>query len=372
MPTAYSADIIFTGDAWLHQHAVVVSNGIITDIVPTHFISPIFSVTHFAGSILAPAFIDLQIYGASGRLFSNDPSVATLEAMRLYSKAGGANYFMPTVATNTNEVFYKAIDAVRDYWNAGGQGVLGLHVEGPWINRLKRGAHIAALVQIPTAKDVAALLDYGKDVIKIITLAPEVCTPEIFQLIQSYEVLISAGHSNATFAEANEAFNEGIFLATHLYNAMSPLQSREPGLVGAIMQNDNVMASIIPDGHHVDFAMVKIAKKVMSDRLFLITDAVTETTDGYYPHQRDGDKYVATGVLSGSALTMALGVKNCVEHADIELDEALRMASMYPAQVIGLHTKLGRIVKGASADFVVLDSDLQVVEQTPADATAGL
>lgn len=366
MPTAYSADIIFTGDEWLHQHAVLVNNGVVTDIVPTHFISPIFSVSHFGGCILAPTFIDLQIYGALGRLFSNDPSIETLNSMLVYCKQGGANYFMPTLATNTSAVFYRGIDAVRNYWNAGGKGVLGLHIEGPWINRIKRGAHIAALVQIPTIREVSNLLEYGKDVIKIITLAPEVCTTEILNLIHSHDVIISAGHSNATFTEANQAFDEGIFLATHLFNAMSPLQSREPGLAGAIMQHDHVMASIIPDGLHVDFAMLNIAKKVMKERLFMITDAVTETADGPYPHQLQGDKYFSAGILSGSALTMAKGVKNCVDHADIELDEALRMASLYPAQVIGMQNKLGKIIRGATAEFVVLDSDLNVVEQSTA------
>ncbi|TDH25119.1 N-acetylglucosamine-6-phosphate deacetylase [Segetibacter sp. 3557_3] len=363
MPTAYSADILFTGDEWLHQHAVLVSNGIITDIIPTQFISPVFNVTHYGGSIMAPAFIDLQIYGGLGKLFSQDPSTETLKAMLAYCKTGGASYFLPTVATNTTEVFYRAIDAVRSYWREGGTGVLGLHIEGPWINRLKRGAHVAALVQIPTLKDVSALLEYGRDVIKMITLAPEVCSAEIIQLIQANDVIVSAGHSNATFAEATQAFDDGIFLATHLYNAMSQLQSREPGLVGAIMQHDAVMSSIIPDGQHVDFAVLSIAKKVMKERLFIITDAVTDTKDGPYPHQREGNKYVAAGTLSGSALTMAAGVKNCVEYADIELDEALRMASLYPAQVIGMQNQLGRLVKGAAADFVVLDSNLEVVLQ---------
>jgi N-acetylglucosamine-6-phosphate deacetylase len=141
---------------------------------------------------------------------------------------------------------------------------------------------------------------------------------------------------------------------------MSPLQHREPGLVGAILNHSSVMSSIIPDGYHVDFAALTIAKKVMGERLFIITDAVTETNEGYYPHQLDGDKYVANGILSGSALTMMLGVKNCVEKAGIALDEALRMASLYPAKVLGLDNEFGKIEKGFKAEVVRVNHSLEV------------
>jgi N-acetylglucosamine-6-phosphate deacetylase len=195
------------------------------------------------------------------------------------------------------------------------------------------------------------LLEYGKNVITMITIAPEVCSREVIDLIQSYGVIISAGHSNATFEEANEGFSKGISAATHLYNAMSPLQHRAPGMVGAVMNHSNIMSSIVPDGYHVDFAALSIAKKVMKHRLFFITDAVTETNEGPYPHQPDGDKYVSNGILSGSALTMAKSVKNCVEKAGIELSEALRMASLYPARAMRLDNKLGKIAKGYKAAF---------------------
>ncbi len=207
-----------------------------------------------------------------------------------------------------------------------------------------------------------ALLEYGKGVITMITLAPEVCSTEVIELIQSYGVIISAGHSNATFEEANKGFAHGIHTATHLYNAMSALQHRAPGITGAVMHHQTVMSSIVPDGYHVDFAAVSIAKKVMQERLFFITDAVTETSEGYYPHQLQGDKYVSNGILSGSALTMAKCVKNGVEEAGIELSEALRMASLYPAKVMKLDKKLGKIAKGYKAAFVVLNDNLEVVQ----------
>ena len=193
------------------------------------------------------------------------PDTDALYKLKEYCEKGGAAYCLPTAATNTLEVFYKCIDAVRAYWNEGGEGILGLHIEGPWINPIKRGAHIESLIHSPTVKEVSDLLEYGKDVIKMITLAPEVCSKEVITLIQSHDIVISAGHSNATYKEAMQAFSNGIKIVTHLYNAMSALQHREPGLVGATFNNENVMASIIPDGHHVDYAAIRIAKKIMGD-----------------------------------------------------------------------------------------------------------
>lgn len=359
---AHFAEKIFTGEKWISEHAVIVESGIIKKIVAKESIPAQANVINYTGAFLAPCFIDIQIYGAYGSLLSVEPTAYTLKKMYGYCIAGGANYFQPTVATNSYEVFYKSVDAVRDYWNKGGKGVIGLHVEGPWISKAKKGAHIEKYIHSPTLDQAKALLEYGKDVITMITIAAEVCTTEVIDLINSYGVVVSAGHSNATYDEANAGFNKGIYTATHLYNAMSPLQHRAPGMVGAVLNHANVMSSIVPDGYHVDFAAVSIAKKIMKGRLFFITDAVTETTEGPYPHQLEGDKYVSNGILSGSALTMAKCVKNVVEKAGIQLSEALRMASLYPAQVMRLGNKLGKIAEGYKAEFVVLDNNLEVVE----------
>jgi N-acetylglucosamine-6-phosphate deacetylase len=360
--TAYVAEKIFTGDEWLTGKSVLVDEeGIIDSIVAEQDIPTGANKIFKEDCFIAPAFIDAQIYGAHGSLLAVEPTVETLEKTLDYCRQGGAHHFQPTVATNTFEVFYKCIDAVKAYWNAGKPGVIGLHIEGPWISKAKRGAHIEELIHSPTLQEAKALLEYGKGVITMITIAPEVCSDEVIELIKSYGVIISAGHSNATFQQATEGFNKGIPAATHLYNAMSPLQHREPGMVGAIMEHDKIRCSIIPDGYHVDFAAISIAKKVMKERLFIITDAVTETTEGYYPHQKEGDKYVSNGILSGSALTMATAVKNCVEKVGIELDEALRMASLYPAKVLGLDNNLGRIAKGYKAEIIALDTNLSLI-----------
>ena len=236
-----------------------------------------------------------------------------------------------------------------------------MHLEGPWINRAKRGAHIESLIHSPTIQQAEELLNYGKGVIKVITLAPEVCSREVIDLILSHNIIISAGHSNATYDEAKNSFTNGIGTVTHLYNAMSPLQHRQPGLVGAAMDDDKIMASIIPDGHHVDYAAIRIAKRIMNERLFVITDAVTTNTEGFYQHTAAGDKYEAAGILSGSALIMNKAVKNLVVHAGIELAEALRMCSLYPAQVLKAEDKLGKLFSGYQPSMVVLNNDLEVV-----------
>jgi N-acetylglucosamine-6-phosphate deacetylase len=355
----YAADKIFTGTEWLTNHAIRVENGRVTAIIPLASVSG--NIQFFDSCFIAPAFIDLQIYGAGGKLLAVYPEKDALVRLVDYCRSGGAAYCMPTVATHPYETFYKCMDAVKDYWNGGSGGVLGLHIEGPWISAAKRGAHVESFIHSPTIKQAKELLEYGKDIIKIITLAPEVCSKEVIDLILSYNIIISAGHSNATYDEATAAFDSGITTATHLYNAMSPLLHRAPGMVGAAMDHHSVMSSIIPDGHHADYAAVRIASRVMKERLYAITDAVTETTEGYYPHHYVSDKYESKGILSGSALTMNKAVKNLVEHCNVELGEALRMCSLYPARVIKMENELGCIKPGVTAAFVIMNEKFEVV-----------
>ncbi|MET0393016.1 MAG: N-acetylglucosamine-6-phosphate deacetylase [Chitinophagaceae bacterium] len=355
--TFYTAPRIFTGESWLEDHALVIRAGVIEEILPVAQLPAAAGPKHITGFI-APAFIDLQIYGAHGKLLAVYPEADALAKLVEYCRQGGAAWCQPTVATNTNQVMYRCIDAVREYWASGRQGVLGLHLEGPWINPVKRGAHIESLIHVPAEKEVAELLEYGRGVITMITLAPEQCSDAVIDLILSHHIIISAGHSNATYKEATQAFEKGITAVTHLYNAMSPLQHRGPGLTGAAMSHDKVRASIIPDGHHVDYVAVKLARQVMQERLFAITDAVTETTEGYYQHYLAGDKYEAAGILSGSALTMQKALYNLVHHAGVEPAEAVRMCSLYPAQVMRMDDRLGKIAPGYRAEMVGIDDGL--------------
>ncbi len=360
---AYFNGRIFNGERFLKNACILTDNHKIVSIVTENKIPAHAQRIDLQGNILAPALIDLQIYGGNDGLFGEFPSVEALNATYQYSLAGGAAHFMPTVATHSEKVMFQAIDAVRDYQQQGGKGVLGLHLEGPFINVKKRGAHLKSFIkEYPLVEDVKKLLKFGKGVIKMMTLAPEVVGDEVIELLQKNNIILSIGHSNATFAEAKQAFSKGIHAATHLFNAMSPFQHRAMGVVGAIYGDSKVCTSIVADGYHVDYQAIRISKMILKERLFLITDAVTENLKGHYNHRLEGDKYVLLdGTLSGSALTMLKAVQNCVEKVDISLEESLRMASLYPARVAGLSRQLGRIEVGFSDDFVIFNDGWQVV-----------
>ena len=357
----YTANKIFTGQEWLEDRAIVTERGRIVKLLPLRELNG-QPVEHFGDTILAPAFIDIQIYGAAGKLFSVYPDVNALQELTAHNLQGGTSLCLPTVATNDLSVFRAGIDAVREYWKNGGQGIYGIHLEGPWINPIRKGAHREKYIHAPLLQEVKELLAYGEGAIKMITLAPELCSMEVVQYIISKGIKISAGHSNASYAEAVHGFDNGISLVTHLYNAMSPLHHREPGLAGAAMDDSRVMASIIPDGIHVDLAALRIAKKAMGERLFVITDAVTETSLGDYQHIFAGDKYEAEGILSGSALTMKQALYNLHQKAGIELGEALRMCSLYPAKALGVEKERGSFTTGSVAEMVLLDNSGEYIK----------
>lgn len=362
MQKVYVAHKIFDGEQWLQDHALIVKDGIIDTVVPISQLPEGTERTEFSNEFLIPPFIDVQVYGAAQKLLSAYPGATTLQAMQQEFEKEGTLLFQPTVATNTIAVFKKCIDAVRDYWKSNGKCVHGLHLEGPWLNEAKRGAHIKECIHSPSLQEVKDLLEYGKGVITMITLAPEVCSSEVIALILKHNIIISAGHSNATYLQATQSFDRGINAVTHLYNAMSSLHHREPGLVGAALQHSKVMASVIPDGHHVDYAAIAIAKKLTGQRLFAITDAVTETTEGPYQHHLVGDKYESNGILSGSALSMHQAFHNLVHHVGIEVGEALRMCSLYPAQVLNVDDRYGKIAPHYTGQFVVLDKQLKLAD----------
>jgi len=362
MPIAYTNGRVFDGNKLREEVAVLVKDNKIFELVSSKDIPADFEKKDLNGLTISPAFIDLQIYGGNGKMFSHELSVESLEATYEYCKAGGCAYFMITMATNTIEKFLKGFDVVREYWNHGGKGLLGLHLEGPYMNPVKRGAHILSCIKTPTKEEIELLLNKGKDVFKMMTLAPEQCDPSLIQLLIKNGILISAGHTNATYKQAIDGFALGIPMATHLFNAMSALQHREPGMVGAIFNHPSIKTSLVCDGIHVDYEAIKIAKRQMGERLFYITDAVAVTTTGEYQHLFKGDRYaLPDGTLSGSALTMIQCVKNGIKNADIPLEESLRMATSYPGNLVK-DKKIGKIEKGYEASFVVFDNDLNIKE----------
>lgn len=355
--TAYiSAQELFTGSSWISEVVIEIADGKIIAIKKEGY-------DHKnAFPLVVPALIDLQIYGAGGKLLSEFPEASTIQLIYDYCVAGGAAYFQPTIASQSNEIIMAAIKAVKDYKSSGGKGCMGLHIEGPWINPIKKGAHNEAVIHSPTMEEVKAIVDYGAGDIGMITVAPEICSKEIIDFIQSKGIVVSAGHTNADYETANTFFDNGIKVATHLYNAMSALQHRAPGVVGALFNHPRAMCSLVADGYHVDFSAIQIAKKLMGDRLFCITDAVTTTNTGFYQHYLVGDKYESAGTLSGSALTQLKSVNNLVEHVGIDVGEAVKMCSLYPAKVMQQKGITGTIEINENADLLCLSADRQLLK----------
>ena len=265
-----------------------------------------------------------------------------------------------TLSSMSFEAMMESVRVAKAYLQNGGKNLLGLHLEGPYFSMEKRGAHVAKYIRKATRPELETIIAACDGLPTYMTLAPEQQDADCLDLLLASPIKLALGHSSATYWQAKVAFERGFSRVTHLFNAMTQFQSREPGIVGATYDSQ-ARASIIADGIHCDFASVRISKQIMQQRLFLITDAVTQDTRGDYSFQFAGDRYTdQNGVLSGSALTMIQAVQNCVEKVGIPLDEALRMATLYPAQVIDQAHVIGQIAPEFDADLVVFDAQYQV------------
>lgn len=346
---------LFRNDILTKNQDVEINNGLVSAVKAS-------DSNRYEENLIVPGFIDLQIYGAGGRLFSAEPTVESLTIMEDDLLKKGTTGFLACMATNTPDVFNNCIKAAKEHFSSA-RNFLGLHLEGPFLNPKRLGAHVPEFVRKAALEEIKELLDFGDGVIKMMTIAPECQDDEVIQYLLDNGVVVSLGHSNATFEEATKAYNQGIQTTTHLFNAMSPIHHREPGIPAAVFNHDKAMSSIIVDGQHVDFEVVKFAKKLIKERLFLITDAVTACSSGPYQHVEQGDKFVMPdGTLSGSSLTMLQAVKNCVSYCGIELSEALNMATMYPAKLIGKEVLLGKIDIDFEANMILLDRDLRITK----------
>jgi len=348
---------IFTGNETITGKSLLLKDDRIESIIEPATLPECSEIIDCSDNFISAGLIDLQIAGGGGYLFSASPDSEALRAITEAITISGTTGFLIAIPTNSSEVYSEVIRVVRENPHP---AILGLHIEGPFISPLRRGAHIKEFIKPPTLKDVKALIDEGKGVVKMLTMAPELCNPEIIKFLNDNGIVVAAGHSNATFREAVQGFGWGIRTTTHLFNAMSQLHHRDPGLPGAVFQSENAFASIIADGIHVDYSMISIAKKLMKERLFLISDAVEENLKDSYMHIRQSDRFtLPDGTLSGSLLTMMKAVRNCVEHVGIPVGEALRMATAYPAEVMKIIDK-GRILPGYKADLVVFDRDYNI------------
>jgi N-acetylglucosamine-6-phosphate deacetylase len=355
----YNTQIVSNGSITVGK-AVIIQEDKILSVIDVTDIPADAQLVDLNGAYLAPGLIDLQIYGAGGALFGGLPTVDALKQMEQALLMQGCTGFFATVATNSDEVVLAAIEAAKAYRPNAVGNFLGLHLEGPYISSLRKGAHPEKYIKKATLSEVKHWVELASGEIKMITLAPELQDEEVISYLNNQNIILSSGHSNATYTQAKGYLNKSIQAVTHLYNAMSPMHHREPGIIPAIFE-EQPYTSIVADGIHVDFAMISLAKRELGDKLFLITDAVTAATKGTYPHILQGDKYVMPdGTLSGSALTMLTAVKNCVKQVNISLPEAVNMASLYPAQLASLKTK-GKVEAGYDADLIIFDTEFNPV-----------
>jgi len=357
MLTAFTNATIFNGREVITGKSLLIDKEMVSAVIDPHKIPPEAKTVDCTGKNIAPGLIDLQIAGGGGYLFSDSPSAEALTAMTESIIKSGTTGFLIAMPTNSPEVYGKAIRIIKENPHP---AVLGLHLEGPYISSARAGAHMKSYIKQPDIREVEALLKEAGGTVKMMTLAPEECSRDVIRLLADHGVTVAAGHSNATYEEAMTGFRNGVRTVTHLFNAMSPILHRNPGLPGAAFMSDQACASIIADGIHVHYDMIAISKKIMKERLFLVSDAVEETLNGPYPHVREKDRFtLPDGTLSGSSLSLLQAAGNCVNHAGITIDEALRMASTYPANLIGV-TRKGFIEPGYKADLTVFTGDFKV------------
>lgn len=321
-----------------------------------------------AGGWLLPGFIDAQVNGGGGVLFNNAPTVEGIAAIAAAHRRFGTTGLLPTLISDQPAVMARAIDAVRRAIEQGVPGVLGIHLEGPYIAPARKGTHDAATFRVPGADELAlaSSLDNG---VTLLTLAPERVPLESIRTLADRGVVVAAGHTSATYEEIRAGLDAGVRAFTHLYNAMSPLTGREPGTVGAALDDAHSWVGIIADGVHVHPASLRLALAAKpAGKVFLVTDAmppVGAQDPSYVLYGEtitavDGVVRNAAGALAGSALDMATAVRNAVSWLGVDLAEAARMASTYPAQLLGLDEFRGHIAEGCIADLVLLDTHLQV------------
>ncbi len=361
MITAFYNLKLVTNGTVSEGKVVLVENGFVINIIDQNDFFADKNSINLNGAYLAPGLIDLQIYGSGGQLFGGNPTVAALLQMETDLLQQGTTGFLATIATNTAAIVEQGIEAAKTYRKNSIGNFLGLHLEGPFLNPKRKGAHPENLIRKATVEELKHWFDLAEGEIKMITIAPELQSDDVLEFLDQQNIILSAGHSDASFSQANRFLKSSVKAVTHLYNAMPQMHHREPGFIPAIFEH-KPFTSIVPDGIHVSYPMIRLAKRELGEKLLLITDAVTETTDGAYQHQFKENRYVMPdGTLSGSALTMLKGVQNCVQFADIALAEAVNMASLYPAQLLKDESK-GQIKKGCRADFIVFDAGFQYLD----------
>lgn len=368
---AFTGARIFDGNSWNDGKALLVADGRVLALPAPAELPGDVEIIDVSGQMIVPGFIDLQVNGGGGVLLNEDPSAEGIARICAAHAKFGTTGLLPTLITDTPKVTAAAIDAGRLASQTKVAGFLGLHLEGPHLSLARKGAHDPALIRPMLDEDLQRILScQGVFDVMMTTIAPESVTPAQVRTLSAAGILVSIGHTDSSYETALTYAAAGARAVTHLFNAMSPLGHREPGLVGAALSLGGLHAGLIADGIHVHPAAMGVALRAKAGpgRIFLVTDAMSPigtdltgfTLNGRQILRRDGRLTLADGTLAGADIDMISSVRFVHQVLDIALDEALRMASTYPAEAAGLSNRKGAIKVGFDADFVVLTPDLQM------------
>lgn len=361
---------ILTQDGVVEGKTLAIADGRIIGVIDSAD-APAGATRHdLDGGLLVPGFIDTQVNGGGGVLFNDATTVEAIAAIGAAHRAYGTTGFLPTLISDDLTVVDAALRATEQAIEAGVPGVLGVHIEGPFLNVKRKGIHDPSKFRVLDDEAVALLssLKRGKT---LVTLAPETTTPEMIRRLTDAGVIVAAGHTNATYGAVRKALDVGLTGFTHLFNAMSPLTSREPGVVGAALESQDAWCGIIVDGRHVDPVTLKIALRTRPlDRFMLVTDAMPTVgmaekdfnLQGRHIRVVDGVCVDDQGTLAGSDLDMIGAVRNAISMLGLSLPYAVAIAASAPAAFLGLAGQRGVIAAGQAADLVLLDDDLNVRE----------
>ena len=364
---------LFTGEMMLDGHALLIEDGTILDLIPGGTALDARTVALPAGSLIAPGFIDTQVNGGGGALLNDTPTADAVRTIVAAHRRYGTTGLLPTFITDAADKMHSAASAVAEAMRVRDSGVLGLHLEGPFLSIERRGVHSPAFVRPPTPDDIAYLAELPNEFPGgkvLLSLAPEAVSDEDIGALAEAGVLLAGAHSAASYARTTAAIRAGLRGFTHLFNAMPPVANREPGIAGAALLSAETWCGLIADGIHVHPAMLKLALAAKPrGKLMLVTDAMaplgTDATSftlyGATIHRRDGKLVTDDGTLAGADLDMAQAVRNCIGLLGLPREEALRMASLYPAQFLGMSDRRGRLGSGYLADLVLLDQSTHVL-----------
>lgn len=363
---------IFDGQDWTENRALLVDQGLVTGLVPATDLPDGIERIDASGALLVPGFVDLQVNGGGGVLFNDRPEPDAIEAICAAHARFGTTALLVTLITDTPEIRTAAIAAGRAARQAAVPGFLGLHLEGPHLSLARKGVHDPSLIRPMQADDLDAHLACASFFDAVLaTVAPENVTLEQVAALTRAGITVSLGHTDADYETIATYTLAGARMVTHLFNAMSPLGSREPGTVGAALDLGTLHAGIIADGYHVDPVSMSVALRAKAGpgRIFIVTDAMSTigsdqqsfTLNGRTILRKDGRLTAADGTLAGADIDMISSVRFAHQTLDLPLEEALRMASAYPADAMGLSARKGRLLPGLDADFLLLTTELEMI-----------